>query len=77
MRSLPRKSARYWKKTDESLFWLEICEARSLGERITRARLLREADELTAIFAASSNTIRAKLEHAKSANQKINLKSEI
>src|SRR6188474_692395 len=64
-------------ETDESLFWLEICEARSLGERITRARLLREADELTAIFAASSNTIRAKLEHAKSANQKINLKSEI
>src|SRR5262245_22491598 len=57
-------------ESDESLFWLEICEARSLGERATRLRLLREADELTAIFAASSNTIRAKLERTKSANQK-------
>ena len=46
---------------DESLFWLEICEERSLGERTTRGTLLKEADELTAIFAASSNTIRAKL----------------
>ena len=55
-------------ESDESLFWLEICEARSLGERTTRARLLKEADELTAIFAASSNTIRAKL-MAKSNNQ--------
>jgi four helix bundle protein len=48
-------------ESDESLFWLEMCEARSLGERTTRARLLQEANELTAIFAASSNTIRAKL----------------
>ena len=48
-------------ESDESLFWLELCEARSLGERTTRARLLKEANELTAIFAASSNTIRAKL----------------
>jgi four helix bundle protein len=48
-------------ESDESLFWLEICGARSLGERTTRARLLQEANELTAIFAASSNTIRAKL----------------
>jgi len=48
-------------ESDESLFWLEICEERTLGERTTRQRLLREADELTAIFVASSNTIRAKL----------------
>ena len=48
-------------ESDESLFWLEICEERSLGERTTRRRLLTEADELTAIFVASSNTIRAKL----------------
>ena len=56
-------------ESDESLFCLEICEARSLGERPTRLRLLREADELTAIFAASSSTIRAKLERTKSTNQ--------
>src|SRR5262245_42981040 len=57
-------------ESDESLFWLEICEARSLGERPTRLRLLREADELTAIFAASSNTIRAKLDRMKSVCEK-------
>src|SRR5262245_11047328 len=57
-------------ETDESLFWLEICVARSLGERATRDRLLREADELTAIFAASSNTIRAKLDRMKSVCEK-------
>jgi four helix bundle protein len=59
-------------EADESLFWLEICEARSLGERTTRRRLLGEADELTAIFVASSNTIRAKLGRSSG-----NLKSEI
>jgi four helix bundle protein len=47
-------------ESDESLFWLEICEERTLGERATRRRLLIEANELTAIFAASSNTIRDK-----------------
>jgi four helix bundle protein len=48
-------------ESDESLFWLEICVERFLGEQATRRRLLIEANELTAIFAASSNTIRAKL----------------
>ena len=62
-------------ESDESLFWLEICVARSLGERATRLRLLREADELTAIFAASSNTIRAKLERTKSSD--LQIKSEL
>jgi len=43
---------------------------------------LKEADELTAIFAASSNTIRAKLARATERNSefnhsRINLKSEI
>jgi four helix bundle protein len=79
-------------ESDESLFWLEICEERTLGERTTRKRLLQEADELTAIFVASSNTIRAKLgrtagrhlqldsqsvTNPKIPNLKINLNSEI
>ena|SRR5438105_4426568 len=63
-------------ESDESLFWLELCEARSLGERATRARLLKEANELTAIFAASSNTIRAKLARVAERNlNSTNLKS--
>src|SRR5438034_1734335 len=55
-------------ESDESLFWLEICEARSLGERTTRQRLLIEANELTAIFAASSNTIRTRLDRTAQRN---------
>jgi len=56
-------------ESDESLFWLEICIERTLGER----SLLIEANELTAIFAASSNTIRARLGRSSARN----LKSEI
>src|SRR4051812_27005243 len=44
-------------ESDESLFWLEICDARSIGDLSARNRLLQEADELTAIFVASSNTV--------------------
>jgi four helix bundle protein len=45
-------------EADESLFWLELTEARSLGSAHLRTSLLQEADELTAIFAASSITTR-------------------
>ena len=48
-------------ETDESLFWLELTEARSLGSAKLRTPLLQEADELTAIFTASSITIRETL----------------
>ena len=37
-------------ESDESLYWLEILEDLNLGEATERKRLLREADELTAIF---------------------------
>ena len=63
-------------ESDESLFWLEVCEERTLGERTTRRRLLVEANELTAIFAASSHTIRAKLGRTAARNlNSTNLKS--
>jgi four helix bundle protein len=48
-------------EADESLFWLELTEARSLGSPRLRTSLLQEADELTAIFAASSITTRESL----------------
>lgn len=35
-------------EADESLFWLELAEARSLGPRNERLRLLDEADQLAA-----------------------------
>jgi four helix bundle protein len=45
-------------ESDESLFWLELCDARAIGLGPLRAKLLDEANELTAIFAASSITAR-------------------
>ena len=48
-------------ETDESLFWLELTQARSIGSAKLRSPLLREADELSAIFAASSITVRQSL----------------
>jgi len=45
-------------ESDESAFWLEIADDRTLGPKDARRRLLQEANELTAIFAASSITAR-------------------
>jgi four helix bundle protein len=35
---------------DEALFWLELLNNLDLGERAAREQLMREANELTAIF---------------------------
>jgi four helix bundle protein len=45
-------------ESDESLLWLEICDAKHCGDPERRLRLLQEADELTAIFTASTITAR-------------------
>src|SRR5512147_1719892 len=46
-------------EADESAFWLEILVESGMAKAPTAAALLREADELSAIFAASSITARA------------------
>ena len=48
-------------EADESLFWLECSQSRNLGSDQIRQQLLIEANELTAIFAASSITVRLSL----------------
>jgi four helix bundle protein len=48
-------------EADESLFWLEIITERRLGNVLTGQRLLGEAGELTAIFAASTITARKRI----------------
>jgi four helix bundle protein len=48
-------------EADESLFWLEIADGRSLGSIPERRRLTIEANELTAIFVQSNRTVRANL----------------
>ena len=44
-------------EADECLFWLQLIIAAGLLPRTRIAALLREADELTAIFVASRNTV--------------------
>ena len=48
-------------ESDESSFWLEVAEARRLGQPGRRQQLTKEAGELTAIFAQSSITARNSL----------------
>ena len=44
-------------EADETVFWLEILEDCKLGEEKERTSLLKEANELTAIFTATSKSI--------------------
>jgi four helix bundle protein len=37
-------------ESDESLYWLELLDTLNLGQANERRRLMKEADELTAIF---------------------------
>jgi four helix bundle protein len=43
-------------EADESLFWLELMVDAQVVTRVRAEKLLKEADELTAIFVASLNT---------------------
>ena len=44
------------KEASESEYWLELCEAANLGDRILGRWLLKEAGELLAIFTSSART---------------------
>jgi hypothetical protein len=46
-------------EADESMFWLELAIATSLSDQGKMGVLLKEADELTAIFTASKKTARS------------------
>ncbi len=47
-------------ESDESLFWLELTVEAALAKPARVAKLLKEADELTAIFAATRRTVTAR-----------------
>jgi len=51
---------------DESLFWLEMLRDAKLLPESNLAALLKEADELTAIFTASHKTVRQNISNRKS-----------
>jgi four helix bundle protein len=52
-------------EADESLYWLELVAESGLVRRQLLSALMTEAEELTAIFAASLKTARAGLRRAK------------
>jgi four helix bundle protein len=64
-------------ESDESLFWLEPCDARTIGSEPLRIKLLGEANELTAIFAASSITARRTAAAGASSSPRSPTQSEI
>jgi four helix bundle protein len=47
-------------EADESLYWLEVAKEAQLVEGKEIERLIKEANELTAIFAATDKTAKAK-----------------
>jgi four helix bundle protein len=47
-------------EADESQYWLELANARKLGDIIVIGALIQESDELAAIFVLSINTARRK-----------------
>ena len=61
-------------EADESLFWLEVLLERKTGEAAACRALLAEANELTAIFTASSITVRANLAREREARRRKPLK---
>jgi four helix bundle protein len=52
-REFTAKNAISLKECREAHFWLRVTEAKSLGDQQTRCRLLRESDQLVAIFTSS------------------------
>jgi four helix bundle protein len=62
-------------EADESAFWLEIVTEDGISECQQAFRLLAEANELTAIFAASSITVRQRLGKSANLQSAINLQS--
>jgi len=50
-------------ESDETIYWLELIEEADLLKNELTNKLLKEADELTAIFVASINTKRAKMKN--------------
>jgi len=53
-------------EADESYYWLEVIKDAGLQSGVELDRLIKEANELTAIFAATDKTNKAKLQQSKS-----------
>ena len=49
-------------ESDEALYWLQLLHRSKLGESVELQVLIKEANELVAIFVSSINTAKANLE---------------
>jgi four helix bundle protein len=56
-RDFASKNAICLKEARESKYWLRVANARSLGNKLLRERLLREADEWVAMLTAGMKTL--------------------
>ena len=52
-------------EADETVFWLELLSDTEILTREKTQMMLKEANELLAIFAASQRTAKAKIKHSK------------
>jgi four helix bundle protein len=59
------KASMVIEEADESAFWLEFMVEVELATRAEVAALMKEANELVAIFTASRKTVQARIERAK------------
>ena len=65
------------KEASETQYWLELLEECNIGSLPDRQLLLRECNELLAIFTAIGKTAKNNLRKAKSETDKANSKSQI
>ena len=59
-REFTAKNAIALKESREVKYWLRVAEAKSLGDKRQRDRLLRESDELVAIFTATVKRLQSR-----------------
>jgi four helix bundle protein len=48
------------KECSESLYWLELCKEAEIGDQLIRSQLLRECEELLAIFTSIGKSTKAR-----------------
>jgi hypothetical protein len=63
-----RKNATVLRECREARFWLRLADAKSLGNKTNRRRLLQEADELVSIYVSVVQKLKAKIRTARRKN---------
>jgi four helix bundle protein len=64
------------KECKEARFWLRVAAAKSLGNAACREKLLREANELTAIYTVAVRTLKEKAQKSTGADESTDRSSQ-